>query len=322
MKKKILSIVIPNWNGADVIADCLKSIERQSVSPLEVIVVENGSIDNSAELIKEKFPKVRLIQLEKNIGFAGGVNVGIKAAKGEYVFLLNNDAELEKDTLKNLIKTVENENADITQCVILTDNGKLIDSVGDEYSFWGLPYPGMRNYSSSNVPKEDKEIFSASGGASLYKMSLFKSIGYFDERFFAYYEDVDISMRSQLANKKLVLSSKAIVHHKMNHTSNKIPGFGREMAIRNSIFLFWKNLPFTTAIKVFPRLFYCNMRMTLSAIIKGHPFVAVRAHLVALVNIPRLITEHHKIMKLKKITSTNYEEKFSNKNPFKAVKKI
>lgn len=317
-----LSIVVPNWNGSDVIVDCIESINKQTLRPFEVIVVDNGSIDDSVDEIRNKFPHVKLIELEKNIGFAGGVNVGIKASKGDYVFLFNNDAELEKDAIKELISTAIKENSDITQCVILTDNGKLIDSVGDEYSNWGLPYPGMRNQPSAKVPNHDKEIFSASGGASLYKKSLFKELGYFDEAFFAYYEDVDISMRAKLLRKKILLSSKAIVHHKMNYTANKVPGFGREMAIKNSHYLYWKNVPFPLSIKILPRFLYCNLRMTMSALAKGYSKYAIKAQVSAFLHLPSMIMKRFKIQRQKKLSSVEFEAMLSKKNPFKAVKKI
>ena len=322
MLKNRASVIIPNWNGLDVIEKCINSVLNSSLAPLEIIVVDNGSKDDSAELIKSKFPEIKLIELKKNIGFAGGVNVGIKAAKGDYVFLLNNDAELEKDAIKELISTAIKEKSDITQSVILTDNGKLIDSVGDEYSIWGLPYPGMRNQPSNKVPKKDKEIFSASGGASLYKKSLFDEIGYFDEDFFAYYEDVDLSMRARMVGKKIVLSSKAVVHHKMNHTSNKIPGFGREMAIKNSLYLYWKNIPFPLSLKILPRFIYCNLRMTGAAVTKGHPIIAIKAHIIAIVHFPSMMIKRHQIQTNKKLLSAELEKLLSKENPFEAVRKV
>lgn len=317
-----ISVVIPNWNGAEVILDCLKSIVSQSHNPIEIIVVDNGSVDNSIELIKNNYPAVTIIRNKKNLGFAEAVNIGIRAAKAEYVFLFNNDAECAKNCLSELVKTATKQKSDITQAVILTANGKLIDSVGDEYSTWGLPYPGLRNQPASRLPDADKAIFSASGGASLYKKSLFDEIGYFDNSFFAYYEDVDISMRAQLMGKKLYLSRKALVHHKMNYTANKLPGLSREMAIKNSIYLFWKNLPYPLILKVFPVFLYTNGRMTGAALTKGHPIKAIKAHLVALAHLPSIIIKRRHIQSTKKISSAEFEKMLSKQNPLKAVKKV
>lgn len=319
--KKTIGVVILNWNGADVTPDCLRSLENQTVKPNEIIVVDNDSVDGSAETIEKEFKNTKLLKQTKNLGFAGGVNVGIKAAKSDYVFLLNNDATCEPTCLEELLKTATKNDADITQAVILTNNGKKIDSCGDVYSVWGLPYPEHRNQPISKLPEADKPIFSASGGASMYKRSLFDEIGYFDESFFAYYEDVDISMRAQLRAKKIWLSRKAIVHHKMNYSADKVPGFGREMTIRNSIYLFWHNLPFPLIAKVFPRFLYANWRMTGAAMVKGHPWRAVRAHLIALAHTPWLLAERHRIQGNRKISSPQLEAMLTRAQPFKAVKK-
>jgi len=319
---KSVSVIVLNWNGLEVTPSCLQSLLRQTHPTAEIIVVDNGSVDGSIALIKEDFPDTRLIELPENLGFAGGVNVGIKVATSDYVMLLNNDAVCEPKCIEELLKTAIAQKSDITQAVILTANGKLIDSVGDEYSTWGLPYPGMRNQPASRLPNADQAIFSASGGASLYKMSLFDEVGYFDSSFFAYYEDVDISMRAQLMGKTIYLSSKAIVHHKMNYTANKLPGFSREMAIKNSIYLFWKNLPFPLILKVLPRFLYSNIRMTGAALTKGYPLAAIKAQLTALVNFPSIIIKRRYIQSSKKLSSAQFERLLSRQNPLKAVKKL
>lgn len=318
--KNTLSIVILNWNGGDVTLDCLQSLQSQTRKPDEVIVVDNGSVDDSNELIKRKFPMINVIDLPKNLGFAGGVNVGIKASTSDYVMLLNNDATCEKDCIEQLLKTAVDKQADIIQAVILTDEGRKIDSTGDTYTIWGLPHPSRRNESANNAPTTDQPIFSGSGGASLYKRSLFNEIGYFDEMFFAYYEDVDISMRAQLRGKKVWLSSKAIVQHKMNHTSNRMPGFGREMTIRNSIYLFWKNLPLPLLFKVFPRFLYANWRMTVGAFVHGHPWRALRGQFTALIHSPHLLVRRMHIQSERTLNSKEFEPLLSKESPFKVMK--
>lgn len=319
--KNSISTIILNWNGGEITLECLNSLSKQSRKPDEIIVVDNGSSDGSNKLIKAKFPDIKMIELPKNLGFAGGVNVGIKASKSDFVMLLNNDATCEPTCIEALLKTAEEHDADITQAVILTDSGKKIDSIGDVYTMWGLPHPGQRNESSSRIPKEDRQIFSASGGASMYKKSLFDEVGVFDEMFFAYYEDVDISMRSQLRGKRIWLSSKAIVQHRMNHTANRMPGLGREMTIRNSIYLFWKVLPFPLILKVFPRFLYANWRMTFGTIVHGHPWRALRAQFTALIHTPHLLIRRVKIQRSRKVSSSQLESLLSKDNPFKSVSK-
>lgn len=313
---KSLSVVIPNWNGKDVILDCLKSVYAQDLKPSEVIVVDNGSSDGSAELIRQNFPDVQIIGMKKNIGFAGGVNVGIKAARSKYVFLLNNDAICDHKCFKNVISTATKKDAQIVQALILNRDGKKIDSSGDVYSTWGLPFPEQRDQAANNAPKQDRLIFSACAGACLYKKSLFEKIGYFDEMFFAYYEDVDLSMRAQLKGIKIWLSASAKVFHRTGHSSRKVPGFGREMAIRNSIYIFWKDLPLLVLLKVAPRFIYSNLRLTLSAIKNGYILQAVRAHLSALVHMPAVFIKRFYVQKNRNIKNESFYKKLSKVGPF------
>ena len=320
--KNTVSVVVLNWNGAGVTYDCLRSLQAQTHKPKEIIVVDNGSTDGSDKYIQQHFKYAKLLKQSTNLGFAGGVNVGIKASSGDYVMLLNNDATCEPTCIEELLKTATSNDADITQAVIVTGSGKLIDSAGDVYTIWGLPFPGLRNQSVDMLPKTDKAIFSASGGASMYKKSIFSSVGYFDEHFFAYYEDVDISMRAQLQKKRIWLSHKAIVHHKMNYSADKVPGLGREMTIRNSIYIFWKDLPYPLNLKIFPRFLYANWRMTGAAMVKGHAKRAIRAHLVAISKTPYLLRSRKAIQGKSKLSAKEFESLLSQENPFKAVKKI
>lgn len=319
-KRPTVAVVIPNWNGKDVIGKCLASLEAQTYKPSEIIVVENGSTDGSAEYIAKNFPKIKLIKEPVNLGFAGGVNVGIKAATSDYIWLFNNDAVAQKDCLAKLVATAVKTKADITSAVILSANGKKIDSDGDVYTIYGFPYPRHRNLAANVLPKQDEEIFAASGGASLYKASLFKEIGYFEESFFAYYEDVDLSMRAQLQKKSLWLSHNAIVLHATSHTSNKIPGFGREMAIRNSIYIFWRDLPKGVQGKVFWRFLYANWRLSLISILKGHPYRVLRAHFTALFHTPQLLRARKEIQSTKKMSAEEFLSLISRENPFKVLK--
>ncbi len=320
MKQPTVTVVIPNWNGKDVIGKCLNSLQNQTYKPTEIIVVENGSTDGSAEYITKNYPNVKLIIEPKNLGFAGGVNVGIKAAQSDYVWLFNNDAVAQKDCLAKLVNTAIKNKANITSAVILDKEGKKIDSDGDVYTMYGFPYPRHRNLGVSALPEKDEPIFAASGGASLYKSSLFTEIGYFEESFFAYYEDVDLSIRAQLQKKSIWLSHNAIVLHATSHTSNKIPGFGREMAIRNSIYIFWRDLPKGVQGKIFWRFLYANWRLSLISMVKGHPYRVLRAHFTALFYTPQLLKARREIQSKNKITADEFLAMISRENPFKVLK--
>lgn len=244
MKK--ICVVIPNWNGVEFIGDTLKSLQKQTIKH-EAIVVDNGSTDGSLDYIKTNFPEVTVLPFVDNAGFAGGVNRGISYAldhKASYIALLNNDATVDKDWLKHLTVAISGtDNIGISTSKILLEDGIHLDSTGEHYTIWGLPFPRGRNQKDVGQFDNQRNVFGASGGASLYKAELFKDIGMFDEDFFAYYEDVDISFRAQLAGWKVHYQPKAVAYHKLSQTSSKLGDFARYHSAKNFILLYARNMP-------------------------------------------------------------------------------
>lgn len=159
-------VVVPNWNGADLLADCLKSLKAQALKAT-LVVVDNGSTDKSVSIIKDHFPHVHLIRLTENTGFAGGVNAGIRYAieqKADAIALFNNDAVAHKNWLKELVKTMESERtAGIVTGKLLRDDRKHFDSTGDFYSVWGMPFPRGRNQKDTGQYDRVETVFGASG---------------------------------------------------------------------------------------------------------------------------------------------------------------
>ena len=217
-----VAVVVPNWNGADHLAACLDSLLAQSMT-CRIIVVDNGSVDGSLELL-EKYDGLEVILNQKNEGFTGGVNPGFQRAMDDdikYVATLNNDAVADKDWLKELTVAFDkNPRAAIATSKILDGAGKRIDSTGDYLSVWGLPYPRGRGETDLDRYDELTDIFAASGGASLYRVKALRQIGLFDQDFFAYYEDVDLSFRAQLAGWKVRYVPAAVVYHQIGATSS------------------------------------------------------------------------------------------------------
>lgn len=249
-------IVVLNWNGMNDTEKCIDSLLVQDYENYKVLIVDNGSKDDSVSRIKKivaKYPeKVLTISNEKNLGFAGGVNTGIEYALNnnyDSIALFNNDATANPSWLTNLVNTLNTNEVSVATGLLLHADGKTIDSTGDFYSTWGIGFPRNRDSLASKAP-ESGYVFSASGGASLYKTSLFREIGLFDENFFAYYEDTDISFRTQLAGHKIYYTNKAIAYHEQGATSNKIPGFTVYQTFKNLPLLFWKNVPTKLLLKV------------------------------------------------------------------------
>lgn len=298
-------VVVPNWNGADMLADCLKSLKAQTLKAT-LVVVDNGSTDKSVSIIKDHFPHVHLIRLTENTGFAGGVNAGIRYAieqKADAIALFNNDAVAHKNWLKELVKTMESERtAGIVTGKLLRDDRKHFDSTGDFYSVWGMPFPRGRNQKDTGQYDRVETVFGASGGASLYRVDMLNQIGLFDEKFFAYYEDVDISFRAQLNGWNVFYNPKAVVYHAVSATSSKHKSFGRYHGTKNFYMLYAKNMPGHLYWKYLPLFALQAGRLFVSSLLKGGGWTYLQGVTRALLNTPHLIRERRRIQSQRQVS--------------------
>ena len=292
-----LAVVVPNWNGLDHLAECLDSLLAQTAKA-EIVVVENGSIDGSVEFLAKHYPSVTTLLQPKNLGFDGGVNVGIRhaiAADYDFVALFNNDAVADEHWLGGLLAAMDNATVGITTCKFMTIDRDHLDSTGDIYSVWGLSYPRGRGKTDLDAYDHQTEIFGATGGASLYRISMLHSIGLFDEDFFAYYEDIDISFRAQLNGWRVCYVPGAVAYHHISATSSKIKGFSTYHTMKNQPLVLFKNVPrrfiwsigwrFTLAYKLF----------FLRAIMRGHGWYALKGFVMAIILIIKKIPERRRI---------------------------
>jgi GT2 family glycosyltransferase len=283
---------------------CLDSLKHQAQSHT-IVVVDNGSVDNSIEIIEKNYPDVLLIRHPKNKGFAGGVNAGIKHAieKGaKYVALLNNDAVADDNWLRNLVEFLDDSpKAGIATSKICDDKKTHLDSTGDLYTIWGLPYPRGRGEEFSDKYDKDTWVFGASGGASMYRVKTLEQIGLFDEDFFAYYEDVDISFRAQLAGWKIAYVPSAIVYHEIGATSGSIKGFTTYQTLKNLPLLLWKNVPWALMPKVWPRLALAYSGLVVSAISRGQIVPVLKGLAVGTVLWPKKLVQRYQIQQNRKV---------------------
>lgn len=297
--------VIPNLNGEDSIEKCVNSLKAQTIKN-RIVVIENGSKDKSLTILKKNYPDIEIIENSKNLGFAGGVNQGIEKAidlGAEYVALFNNDAVADKNWLTGLVEVMQaSPKVGIVAPKLLSSDKKHLDSTGDQYTNWGLPYPRGRRELDDGQYSKPERVFAASGGASLYRVSMLKEIGLFDEDFFAYYEDVDIGFRAQLAGWKVAYEPSSIVYHKIGATSSKIPGFTTYQTIKNLPWLFWKNVPSKYLFKIGLRFFVAYFSFLFSAISRGQIVPVLRGFFVSLVLMPKKLFERHKVQSRMKVS--------------------
>jgi GT2 family glycosyltransferase len=211
----LASVVVPTWNGAHLLPDCLASLRRQTYPMVEVVVADGCSDDATRPLLAASFPDVRLVRLGRNRGFAGNVNAGVRAARGEVVLLLNNDAEAEVDWVERCVERLEREpTLGAVASKVLFSDRRTLNSAGDVVGLDGLPR--QRGAGRPDGPAWDvpRAVFGAMGGAATYRRAMLADVGLLDEAYFMYLEDVDLAFRAQLRGWGCAYEPAARVYHR------------------------------------------------------------------------------------------------------------
>ncbi|OGP86338.1 MAG: hypothetical protein A2Z08_04115, partial [Deltaproteobacteria bacterium RBG_16_54_11] len=241
----LISVVVLNWNGVHCVEGCLVSLQAQSYHPLEIIVVDNASTDKSVDFIRMNFPEVKMILNKRNLGFAGGNNIGIKASRGRYIMILNNDARLDPDCIKELKRSIEKDKRYGASASKILLNGKetLLDAAGISIYRDGLSI-GRGRLERADQYNMEGEVFFASGCACLFRKEMLDDIGLFDEDFFAYADDTDMGWRARLAGWRCIYNPKAIVYHLHSASSSAYSPLKVFLVERNRISVAIKYFPF------------------------------------------------------------------------------
>ena len=222
--EELVSIVILNWNGLKDTKECLESLKDIDYPNCEIIVVDNGSTDGSCEFLKANFPYVRLIENETNLGVPEGNNCGIREARGKYVLLLNNDVVVDRYFLKELVNVAESDPqvGAVGAAVYYYDDPGTIWVAGAMIS-WNSG--GIRIVGRDEVDEgqfnEVTEVDYVPSCSMLVRRELFERVGYFDPKYFVYYDETDWCIRAQRAGNKVMCNTKAKIWHKVSATSGK-----------------------------------------------------------------------------------------------------
>lgn len=267
-----VTVIIPNYNGIDYIRDCLLSLRNQTYKEFETIVVDNASLDGSAEVIEKEFPEVKLVKLSQNFGFCRAVNEGIAITKTKYLILLNNDTRADENFVKELYEAIDahDDTFSVAAKMLQMNCEDKIDSAGDLYCALGWAFSLGKDRNKDKYNKESV-IFSACGGASIYRKSMFDQIGYFDELHFTYLEDVDVGYRARIMGFVNRYTPKAIVYHAGSGTTgSRYNPFKVRMASRNSWYVIYKNMPLLQIIINFPFFLIGFGTKALFFILKGY----------------------------------------------------
>ena len=249
------TVVIPNYQGIKYIEDCLSSLYQGTVIP-DVILVDNNSEDGSLPLVKEKFPKVQVIEFTTNTGFCKAVNEGIRVAETEFVLLLNNDTVVHQDMVKELEASLDKYPKAFScgaKMICLHEKNKL-DGAGDFYCALGWGFARGKGKPAEAFDRPAR-VFSACAGAAIYRREIFEKIGYFDENHYAYLEDIDIGYRANIYGYHNRYQPQAKVFHAGSAASgSKYNVFKVKQSARNNVYLIYKNMPFLQILVNLPFL--------------------------------------------------------------------
>jgi hypothetical protein len=293
---ELISVIVLNYNGRGFLNGCLTSLASQTYSDFEVIVVDNGSRDGSPEYIEENYPWVRLAKNDENLGFAGGTNVGIRAAKGEFIITLNNDSRADSRFIEELIKPMADPEVGVCAAKMLFPDGR-INSAGICISRSGAAWDRGMFEPDRGQYEFVEEVFGACAGAALYRREMLDEIGLFDEDFFLYLEDVDLAFRARLAGWKcLYVPGARVIHH-----HGGTAGVGSDLAVyygnRNIVWYPIKDFPFRLLITSLPFIVARNLAVIPYYALRGQGGVILKSKLDALKGVVKMMGKRKDVMR-------------------------
>lgn len=255
---KEITVVIPNYNGIRFLEECLDSAlcQEAGTPEYEILVVDNGSVDGSLSLLRDRYPQVKVEALPQNTGFCHAVNVGIRLAETPYVILLNNDTKVKSKFVKGLYQAIcgEEKIFSVSARMLMWDRPELIDDAGDRYCVLGWAFSRGKGRPAKDYARSC-EVFSACGGAAIYRKSVFEEIGYFDEEHFAYLEDLDIGYRARIYGYRNYYEPSAeVVHYGSAASGSRYNEWKTSLASANNIYVVGKNMPLVQLIWNLPFL--------------------------------------------------------------------
>jgi|DewCreStandDraft_1066081.scaffolds.fasta_scaffold00108_99 GT2 family glycosyltransferase len=301
----LVTVAIPNWNGRRHLERCLPAVQALRGVAFETIVVDNGSTDGSLELLRERFPWVRLIANPRNLGFAPALNQAIRASTTRYIAALNNDAIPYPDWLCRLVEVAE-QDSHIGSCasrMVFDSHPHLIQSAGIAMNCAGIAWDrhvGEPDRTAPDAPPE--EVFGASGGAALYRRAMLDEIGLFDERFGSYLEDVDLAWRARLAGWRCLYVPAAVVRHAHSATGGEGSPFKNYYLGRNKLWCIAKNYPWPQVLWYLPVIVLYDLgSLPYTVVVRRDPSPLV-GRLAALRGLGPVLAERRRVQRLRRIS--------------------
>lgn len=296
-----VTLVIVNWNGKQFLERCLSALIAQTVTPYEIILVDNASSDGSVEIAR-RFPMVRLIALDRNMGFACGNNLAVSAAskESEWIALINPDAFAEPRWLEALLAAADrNREFDVFGGKLVNATAPtLLDGAGDVYHVSGLVWRMSHGMPVSADTENEREVFSPCAAAALYRRSALHKVGGFDEDYFCYVEDVDLGFRLRLAGYRCLYVPQSVAHHVGSGTTGgQHSDFAMYHGHRNLVWTFVKDMPGILFWLLLPLHVLLNLVSITWFALCGRGGVVLRAKRDALLGLPMMWRKRREIQK-------------------------
>lgn len=288
-----VAVIIVNYNAGDMLGRCLAALERQTFRDFSVIVVDNASTDGSAEGIESRHPGVKLLRAGGNIGFAAGNNLGIRHAAGaEWVLLLNPDAYAAPDCLERFVGAARQGTHDFFGCLMrLADTPDFLDGTGDMYHTSGVAWRRDHGVALRAGTQAPGEIFAPCAAAALYRRADLEAVGGFDERYFCYFEDIDLAFRLRLRGLRCGYVPEAVVDHVSSGISGKRSDFSTYHGHRNMVWTYVKDMPALLFWLYLPLHLGANLFAIAACAARGQLGVVLRAKRDALLGLPWVLRE-------------------------------
>jgi GT2 family glycosyltransferase len=301
----LVSVVIPNWNGRQLLRECLESLRAQTYPRLEVIVADGASTDGSDQLVKDEYPEFTLLRLPENRGFTGNVNAGLRAARGQALALLNNDAEAEPAWVAELVGGLMVA-PDVGSCaskILERGDRTTIASAGDLLRRSGLPAQRGNGQPDDGRFDADREVFAASGGAAIYRREMLEDVGLLDEGYFMYLEDVDLGLRARLRGWGCRYVPTARVRHRVSATGGgTLASF---YVARNAFRLLARGFPTAALRACWPEIVRAQLargREAAAAWRGAEARATLRGQLAGLLEIPKALRSRRSIQARRRIS--------------------
>lgn len=322
MKQPLVSIIIVNLNGEKHLETCLNSLKTVEDVLFELIIVDNGSYDNSINVIKKFFSKAKIIRNKKNLGFAKPNNQGANIAHGEFLLLLNNDTKLTRNFLKGLVLAMKDKSVGACQPkILLMSDNKRVDCIGSFLTNTGFLYHFGFHKIDNPLYNRTLNIFSPRGACMLIRRKLFEDLGGFDEDFFAYFEETDLCWRIWLVGKKVAYLPQYVVYHQRGGTSSHMDNsFIQYHSFKNRICTLIKNLSFSKLFYIMPvHLVFCIVAIFAYLILgKVKNSIAIlQALWWNVVNLKSILVKRKAIQDKRKISDDNLWPVIAKKIPMK-----